>query len=406
MNRWTLLAVVVLVAGAAFVRMLIAPTSSGRLTSAATPAPGEVVLLRDAGASAGGVLAVDAMTGRTVRVLPAGTTRPGSSRLYVATPDGTATRVVALDPATGATVAETRLTGRFGLPQVGPDGLPGGLSADGRRLVLNADPATGAGAQPLSRFAVLDVARLALVREFALAGSFSYDALAPDGSVVYLLEYLTDPAGRYQVRAYDVAAGRLRDGIVVDKLSQETAMEGVPVAQTTSADGGWSYTLYRSRHHAPFIHALDTRGATAVCIDLPADGESWAVAAGWGLAMSPDGRRLYAANGLSGQAFGIDTTQLTITPPATFPSTAEAAALGSTADPLAGRRVAVAADGKTVYVAGARGVTVLDAATLARTGEVLAGRAVRSLLIGTGGRLFGLVQPGALVAVESVAAPR
>jgi hypothetical protein len=36
----------------------------------------------------------------------------------------------------------------------------------------------------------------------------------------------------------------------------------------TSADGRWEFTLYDNPEE-PFIHALDTRGRTAECIDLP-----------------------------------------------------------------------------------------------------------------------------------------
>jgi LPXTG-motif cell wall-anchored protein len=38
----------------------------------------------------------------------------------------------------------------------------------------------------------------------------------------------------------------------------------------TSADGRWAYTLYNGAGMAPFVHALDTVGAEAHCIDLDA----------------------------------------------------------------------------------------------------------------------------------------
>jgi hypothetical protein len=34
-----------------------------------------------------------------------------------------------------------------------------------------------------------------------------------------------------------------------------------------SSDGRWAYTLYSAKE--PFVHALDTAGRTAKCIDLP-----------------------------------------------------------------------------------------------------------------------------------------
>jgi hypothetical protein len=45
-------------------------------------------------------------------------------------------------------------------------------------------------------------------------------------------------------------------------------MQGVPVTRVMSADGRWAYTLYQSLDGVPFIHALDTAGRTAACIDL------------------------------------------------------------------------------------------------------------------------------------------
>ena len=45
-------------------------------------------------------------------------------------------------------------------------------------------------------------------------------------------------------------------------------MRGMPVTRTTSPDGRWAFTLYDNLGEQPFIHALDTVGRTARCIDL------------------------------------------------------------------------------------------------------------------------------------------
>jgi hypothetical protein len=47
-------------------------------------------------------------------------------------------------------------------------------------------------------------------------------------------------------------------------------MRGNPLSRATSPDGRWAYTLYDGAAGAPFIHALDTIGRTAHCIDLDA----------------------------------------------------------------------------------------------------------------------------------------
>ena len=46
-------------------------------------------------------------------------------------------------------------------------------------------------------------------------------------------------------------------------------MAGTPMTRTTSADGRWVYTLYQKPSGEPFVHALDTVGGAAYCIDLP-----------------------------------------------------------------------------------------------------------------------------------------
>jgi hypothetical protein len=46
-------------------------------------------------------------------------------------------------------------------------------------------------------------------------------------------------------------------------------MAGLPLSRASSPDGRWAYTLYDADGGEPFVHALDTVGRTAVCIDLP-----------------------------------------------------------------------------------------------------------------------------------------
>ena len=104
-----------------------------------------------------------------------------------------------------------------------------------------------------------------------LEGDFSYDALSPEGRSLYLIEYTsrTDPT-RYRVRLYDVPSEQLLPEPVVDPREPDERMRGYPITRATSPDGRWEYTLYDGAGHAPFVHALDTVGRTAVCIDLDA----------------------------------------------------------------------------------------------------------------------------------------
>ncbi len=165
----------------------------------------------------------------------------------------------------GGELRARRLDGSFSIPAVAYDGSPSGISADGRTLVL-ISPRTR---YPRKRttFAVVDARRLSVRRLISLKGDFSFDALSPDGRVMYLIQYSRQNFTDYAVRAYDLRALRLFRAPVVDPDEADEPMTGAPVTRATSPDGRWAYTLYTSSPH-PFVHALDTERRTAVCIDL------------------------------------------------------------------------------------------------------------------------------------------
>lgn len=144
-----------------------------------------------------------------------------------------------------------------------------GLSRDGRTLVL----ASTTGPSSPSRFLVIDTRRMRLLRTIVLRGVFSFDALSPNGSRMYLIRYAYAKSGDltdYTVRDYNMRTNRLLPGRIVARSDDdEETMAGTPVTRTTSADGRWVYTLYQKPSGEPFIHALDTVGAVAYCIDLP-----------------------------------------------------------------------------------------------------------------------------------------
>ena len=165
----------------------------------------------------------------------------------------------------GGPLRRRELSGSFSIPAVAYDGSPGGLSADGRTLVL-ISPRTRFPRRSTT-FAVVDARRLALRPRVQLRGDFSFDALSPDGRVMYLIEYSARSFSNYAVRAYDLRARRLYPSPVVDPREADEPMTGAPVTRAASRDGRWAYTLYDSPRH-PFVHALDTARRTAVCIDL------------------------------------------------------------------------------------------------------------------------------------------
>ena len=196
---------------------------------------------------------------------------PGGDVAYLTESTETSTRLVER-ARYGGPLRERWLTGAFSVPAVAYDGSPGGLSADGRTLVL-ISPRLRYPRRRTS-FAVVDTRRLAVRKRIALRGDFSFDAISPDGRLMYLIQYDRRNLADYSVRAYDLRAERLLRRPVVDPREPGEPMTGVPVTRVADRDGRWAYTLYQSPKH-PFVHALDTEGRTAVCIDLDDLNQVW-----------------------------------------------------------------------------------------------------------------------------------
>jgi hypothetical protein len=139
---------------------------------------------------------------------------------------------------------------------------------------------------------VLDAHNLQIVRRLSLKGGFTFDAISPDGSRLYFIQYLSPrDLTRYAVRAYDVDEGRLLPIPVVDPDEHAGEMRGHPLERVTGSDGRWAYTLYDGGDGEPFVHALDTVRGRAVCVDL--DGlVASAELRGVHMAMSPGGDEL------------------------------------------------------------------------------------------------------------------
>lgn len=215
--------------------------------------------------------------------------------------------IVTMRSATGGRRAEATLPGHYELPIVALDGSAGGLTADGRTLVV-ASVRRGFP-QRSSSLAILSGPTLALRRVIRLPGDFSFDAISPDGRWLYLIQYSSGSVSpRYRVRAMDTRTGALMARPIVDPNDRGEAMQGSPITRVSSPDGRWDYTLYAGNTRA-FIHALDTTGLRARCIDLPTVGVAGIDPASTRLRLSGD--RLAVV--LDGWATaGIDTRSLTL----------------------------------------------------------------------------------------------
>jgi hypothetical protein len=164
---------------------------------------------------------------------------------------------------------EVRVPGAWGIPTVTQGGDAAGLSPDGRTLVLASESA----ASP-SRFLIMGTRTLAVTKRVVLKGSFAFDALSPDGSLLYLVQHMSvNDLSHYVVRSYDLRTGQLLARRIADKTQQNWVMQGYAMTRATGPGGRWVYTLYQNPGGYPFIHALDTVNSVAHCIGLPWTGD-------------------------------------------------------------------------------------------------------------------------------------
>jgi len=246
--------------------------------------------------------------GSTVGPLAGGGGVAGAGVRYIAFPDGGTTLVAAIS-SDGQAVNWGRLPGRWGIPQVADDGTTGGLSGDGRTLVLAAY--SSAFPQRTSRFAVLRAHSVRVERTIRLRGDVTFDAISPDGGMLYLIQHPRPGGQSYRVRAYSVAAGRMLRRPVIDPTRWGTVMSGVALTRVAPADASYDYTLYDRGGGRTFIHALDTVHAKAVCIDLPRVTPATMLT----LRLAGDGSRIVVlANGRPFRV--VDTNTYAVTAPA------------------------------------------------------------------------------------------
>ncbi len=194
---------------------------------------------------------------------------PNGSVRYVTLTTPRSTVVAAIDVRSGRVARSSVLRGFYGIPLVAFDNSTAGLSGDRRALVV-ASYGPYPGTPGSTSFVVLAARTLKTLRKIDLRGSWAFDAISPDASRLYLIEYLSvSPTPHYRVRLFDLAQGKLDPRPVVDRREEEVEMRGQPVTRKPSRDGRWAYTLYARSAQPPFVHALDTVDAKAYCIDLP-----------------------------------------------------------------------------------------------------------------------------------------
>ena len=233
---------------------------------------------------------------------------------YVALPGRGTTTVAGVRVSDGRVLRYATVPGLLGIPQVTWDGKTDGISANGQRLVLASITSRPLGLQ--TTFVVLRANTLGVQRRIELSGHWVFDAISPDGSTIYAVQY-TD-LSHYSVRAIDTVSGRVLATPIVDKREPDEEMRGSPMTRAWGPGRAWAYTLYAKPNGTAFVHALDTKRREALCLDLPWTG----VGDGIGkvrLQVSADGRSLVLRQPGVGTLATIDLGSLAVSsvrPPA------------------------------------------------------------------------------------------
>jgi hypothetical protein len=185
---------------------------------------------------------------------------------YVAIPSPGWTSLQVIARKGGRVLRWLNVKGSWGIPSVTTDAPREAVLPDDRTVVLG-DVGYAPTLRKRSAFMFVDAYRMRIKRRIELRGHFVFDAISRDAHFLYLTEFPSPQNfAAYRVRAYDLKTNRLLPKIVSDRRSWATTMQGWPVSRVNRS--GWAFTLYAAGSR-PFIHALDTRHAAAVCINLP-----------------------------------------------------------------------------------------------------------------------------------------
>ena len=266
----------------AFTVVLAACGSTAHVDSDASRAQGAVFLARTAGA-AGPLVAYDAARLDRRFRLPAGV-QAADGRSHYALAGGTLRR---FDPFTGTLDRAYAVRGDWSLAGVSANGAWVALQrSDGRRIRI-VDTRTGRTAHDL-RF----------------HSRFTVETISSAGDFLFLQQNFVD--GSYAVRGYDLAGKQMLPGSLGTK-GEILQMQGLASQVVASRDGRWLLTLYvNTQTNTAFVHALNLIERLAVCINLPpCTNCSREKLQDWALALSPEGRTLFAANPALGRVATI-----------------------------------------------------------------------------------------------------
>lgn len=349
------------------------------------------------------VSVIDSRSHSVERTMPLGTPSPDWTHLYSVQGNN----LIDLDPQTGAAFRTLRLPGDFQLPPATSSGMPGGLSQNGRWLVLESTDMTSSGIPYATHLLVVDTSYAKAMQQVNLNGLFGFDAVSNDGRRIFLIEYLD--GNQYHVRFYDLSTGRLDPNVIFDKSDGSSAMAGVRLSGIASHDGQWLYSVYVRSNKSAFIHALNLDVPFALCLDLPGSGYSTNPDEfQWSLAMNAAGTHLYAANGATGIVTDLPIDGGT-------PGQMRAARLNNSqsggifgvmnveAKEFGGNAAAVSPDGRTLVIAGKSGLVWIETTTMKARDRQLSNWRVWSLGMSPDGSTVYAVNDSGMIAALPMA---
>ena len=389
-------------------RTLLAVSALALVVGCGSPGPvaaGNYKLYEAASARTGQIVAlIDTQSRTTERRLPWGIPSTDGKHFFALS----AKTLQDIDPRSGTVLRTLQLPGTFEMPPATLGGAPGGLSQNGRYLVLQAT-----GPRTSTHMLLIDTQLFNVAKRIDLNGKFDFDAVSNSGQSVYVLEYPNAADTYYHVRVYEVLAGHLGGYTVVDKGNPNEVMTGVRLSGVFSPDGQWLYSLYARANQGAFVHALNLSQPFAFCLDLPGSGYSSNMNAfQWSLAITPDGRHVFAANGPMGLVTRIDN--LDGGQPA-IKSNGRIGSAGSAAIPFVQNVAAkemgphgavVSNDGKTLVTAGTNGLIWIDTGTMQVRNRLLTNWSVWSLAASPDGAMIYALNDAGAIAELSMASAR
>ena len=341
---------------------------------------------------------IDSRSHAIERNMPMGTPSADWSHLYTVSGDV----LIDINPQTGTKLQNLPLPGYFQLPPATITGVPGGLSQNGRWLVLERFDSSSGSVPSVTHLLVVDTSFGKRLRQIDLQGYFQFDAVSNDGTRLFLIQYVS--SSEYFVRQFDVGIGQLNPTVIFDKKDGGAAMAGLRLSGIASPDGNWLYSVYARQDKSPFIHALNLDGnLIAFCLDLPGSGfSSSSDAFHWSLALNAAGTHLYAANGATGALADIAIDN-------GFPSIQRlgqlTAAQGSSsiaqnvqAKEFGGNAAAVSPDGRTLVIGGPTGLVWIDTLSLKAGARQLPDWVVSSLALSPDGTTLYAVNDSGMIA--------